>query len=102
MEALHAWIEVDQADGDTRDTDDRQAVPIALALDQPALLHVDIERSGEDVDAVESNLARHTDAVGGALARLGPCGIDQSQFHGIAPFPSNQSSHSAASASLGI
>src|SRR5262249_7534993 len=34
--------------------------------------------------------------------RLRPRGINQSQFHGIAPFPSNQSSHSAASASLGI
>ena len=82
MEALHARVEIDQADGDAGDADDRQAGLIAFAADELAFLDVDIERVGEDVDGVEADLLGHADAEGGFAARLGPGGIDEAEFHG--------------------
>src|SRR5439155_789473 len=73
---------VDEADGDAGDADDGQAGPVALALDEAALLDVDVERVGEDVDGVEADLLGHADAVGGFAAGLGPGGVDQSELHG--------------------
>src|SRR5262245_11792227 len=85
MEALHAGIEVDQADRDTSDADDRQAGAVAFALDEPAFLGVDVERIGENVDAVEADFARHANAVSGSLAGLDPGGVDETEFHGASP-----------------
>ena len=84
VEPLHAGIEVDQADGDASDADDRQAGPVALALDEPAFLDVEVERIGEDVDGVEADLLGGADAVGGVAAGLCPGGIDEAEFHGVA------------------
>ena len=81
MEALHARVEVDQPDGDAGDADDRQPGLVALALDEPAFLDVDVERVGEDVDGVEADLLGHADAEGGVAAGLGPGGVDQAEFH---------------------
>src|SRR5262249_55506218 len=82
MKALHAGIEIKQPDRDARDADNRQSSLVAFTLDEPALLDVDIERIGEDVDRVEADLLGHADAVRGALARLRPGGIDEAEFHG--------------------
>ena len=54
VEPLHAGVEVDQPDRDAGDADDRQPGLVALGADELALLGVDVERVGEDVDASRS------------------------------------------------
>src|SRR5262249_6028906 len=78
METLDARVEIDQADGHACDAHDRQSGLVALALDEPALLDVDVQRVGEDVDGIEADLLGHLDAEGGALAGLCPRRVDQS------------------------
>ena len=56
MELLHTRVEVTEADSHAGDADHRQAGPIAFALDQPSLLHIDFQRIGEYVDGVEPDL----------------------------------------------
>src|SRR5262249_22258609 len=85
VEALDGRVEVDQPDRHAGDADDRQPGPVALALDQAPLLHVEVERIGEDVDGVEADLAGHADAVGRVAAGLGPGGVDEAEFHGAPP-----------------
>src|SRR5436309_12363960 len=77
VEPLDARVEIDQADGDTGDRDDRQADPLALAADEAALLGVNVERVSEEVDRVEADLFGHADAVGGAPPRLDPRRLDK-------------------------
>src|SRR5262249_17770007 len=83
VESLDAGVEVDQPDSDAGDADDGKAGSIALALDEPALADIDVERVGEDVDGVEADGLGLPDAERRALARLGPGGVDESEFHGI-------------------
>src|SRR5207249_4986913 len=60
----------------------RQPGRVALVLDELALLDVDVERVGEDVDRVEPDLLGHADAEGGVAAGLRPGRVDQAEFHG--------------------
>ena len=83
VEPLDARVEVDQADGHAGDRDDRQAGAVALVLDEAALLDAEVERVGEDVDGVETDLLGHANAVRGVLARLRPRRVDEAEFHGI-------------------
>src|SRR5260370_1390492 len=76
-------VEVDEADRPAGDAEDGQAGPVAVALDEPAFLHVEVERVGEDTDGVEADLLRHADAVGGLPAGLGPRRVNQSELHGV-------------------
>ena len=82
MKALHGRVEVDEADRHAGDAHDRQAGAVAFPFDAAALLDVDIQGIGEDVDGVEADLPGHADAVGRVLAGLGPGGVDQAEFHG--------------------
>src|SRR5262249_2173118 len=82
VETLHAGVEVDQAHGHAGDADDGQPGPVALALDEPTLLDVQVERVGKDVNGVKADFLGHADAVGGVLAGLGPRRVDKPEFHG--------------------
>src|ERR1700722_12356590 len=95
MKALHARIEIDQADSNASNADDRQAGLVAFALDETALPDVHVERVGENVDGVEADLLRHADAVGGFAARLSPRRIDEAEFHGESPASSSYCTQTA-------
>ena len=87
VEPLDAGVEVDQPDRDAGDAHDRQAGRVALVLDQPLLLDVDVERIGEDVDRVEADLLGLVDAERRPAAGLDPGGVDESEFHGDSIVP---------------
>src|SRR5205814_90233 len=78
VEALHAGIEVDEADGDAGDADDGKPRAVALALDEQSFLDVQVEGVGEDVDGIEADLLGLADAEGGVAAGLGPGAVDES------------------------
>ncbi len=59
---------------------------LALVADQAPLAGVNLQRIGEDVDRVEADLFRLTDALGGFASGLGPRGIDQTQLHVFTPW----------------
>src|SRR5262245_56044275 len=50
VKSLHGGVEIEQADGDAGNADDRQPGPVALALDEQPLLDVQVQRIGENVD----------------------------------------------------
>src|SRR5262249_47694212 len=85
MKALHARIEIDQADRDAGDADDGQVRLVAFAFDEFTLLDVDVERVGKDVNGVEADLLSHANSVRCFASGLGPGGIDEAEFHGEVP-----------------
>src|SRR5579864_7581398 len=81
MEALHGRVEIDQSDGNAGDAPDRQRQLVAGILDEPALLHVDIKRIGENVNGIEPDCLGLFQAKPRPFAGLGEGGVDQSEIH---------------------
>jgi len=56
VEALDGHVEINQPDGHAAQGDDGQVRLLARGFDQLTLLHINVERLGEDVNDIEADL----------------------------------------------
>src|SRR5258708_15853301 len=79
-EPLHARVEIHQADRHAANALDRQSRLVRRVADQLALLDVQVEGVGLNVDRVKPDPLGLHDPEFGTLARLRPGGCDDAKF----------------------
>lgn len=76
MEALHTWVEIDQARCNASYADDGKAGFFAFGADEPSFLGIGIEWVCKNIDAIKPDFLGFLYAIRGGFSSLGPSGVD--------------------------